>query len=163
MAYPIYLGLGSNKDPEHHLKEAIEALESTFGEIILSPVYRSSAVGFEGEDFLNAVALVETDWGVGEIKHYLTELEDQHGRDRNQPKFSDRVLDIDLLLYDDWIGEFDGLALPRDEITRYAHVLKPLADLAPNLKHPGLDQTYAALWAAFGGDRSLVRHPFEMG
>ncbi|HEY7905384.1 MAG TPA: 2-amino-4-hydroxy-6-hydroxymethyldihydropteridine diphosphokinase [Wenzhouxiangella sp.] len=163
MAYPIYLGLGSNKDPERHLKEAIETLESTFGEIILSPVYRSSAVGFEGEDFLNAVALVQTDWGVGEIKHYLTDLEDQHGRDRNQPKFSDRVLDIDLLLYDDWIGEFDGLVLPRDEITRYAHVLKPLADLAPDLKHPGLDQTYATLWATFDGDRSLVRHPFEMG
>lgn len=163
MPHPVYLGLGSNKDPERHLKEAIRALKTTFGEITLSPVYRSSAVGFEGEDFLNAVALVHTDWGVGEIKHYLTELEDQHGRDRNQPKFSDRVLDIDLLLYDDWTGEFDDLVLPRDEITRYAHVLKPLADLAPNLKHPGLDQTYAALWAGFGGDQSLVRHPFEMG
>ncbi len=163
MPHPIYLGLGSNKDPERHLRAAIEALRTTFGEISLSPIYRSSAVGFEGEDFLNAVALVHTDWGVGEIKDYLTQLEDQHGRDRDQPKFSDRVLDIDLLLYDDWMGEFDGLVLPRDEITRYAHVLKPLADLAPRLKHPGLDQTYATLWAEFGGDRSLMIHPMKMG
>jgi len=120
-------------------------------------------VGFEGDDFLNAVARVSTDWGVGQIKRYLTELENQHGRDRNQPKFSDRVLDIDLLLYDDWMGEFDGLSLPRDEITRYAHVLKPLADLAPDLIHPGSDQNYATLWDAFTGDRSLMPHPFGVG
>lgn len=162
MTHSIYLGLGSNKDPERHLKDAIGALKATFGHITLSPVYRSTAVGFEGDDFLNAVALVSTDWGVGQIKRYLTELENQHGRDRNQPKFSDRVLDIDLLLYDDWVGEFDGLGLPRDEITRYAHVLKPLADLAPDLIHPGSDQTYAILWDAFDGDRSLMPHPFEM-
>lgn len=162
MTHPIYLGLGSNKDPEHHLKEAIEALKATFGRITLSPVYRSTAVGFEGDDFLNAVALMSTDWSVGQIKRYLTELENQHGRDRSQPKFSDRVLDIDLLLYDDWVGEFDGLSLPRDEITRYAHVLKPLADIAPDLTHPGSDQTYARLWDTFNGDRSLIPQPFEM-
>lgn len=162
MSHAIYLGLGSNKNPEHHLKEAIKVLEAAFGEVTLSPVYRSVAVGFSGDDFLNAVALVHTDWSIGEIKRFLTELENRFGRDRNQPKFSDRVLDVDILLCDDWSGTFDGLALPRDEITRYAHVLKPLADLAPNLVHPGGEQTYDDLWHAFDGDRHLIPHPLTL-
>lgn len=161
MAHALYLGLGSNKDPEHHLKEAIKALEATFGLVQVSPVYRSVAVGFEGDDFLNAVALVHTHWTVGKIKRFLTELEDRFGRDRDQPKFSDRVLDIDILLFDDWVGTFDGLDLPRDEITRYAHVLKPLADLAPQMIHPGSQLTYESLWNEFAGDRHLMVHPLN--
>lgn len=158
MSHLIYLGLGSNKDPDRHIKAAIDALKASLGEIELSPIYRSVAVGFSGDDFLNAVASARTDLSVAELKQYLTALEDQFGRDRDQPKFSDRVLDIDILLYDDWVGEFDGLVLPRDEITKYAHVLKPLADLAPHLRHPGTPLTYQELWETFTGDRHLIPH-----
>ena len=158
MNHPVYLGLGSNKDPDRHIQKAIGALSETFGDVVVSPVYRSEAVGFSGDDFLNAVVLVHTDMSVAEIKARLTAIEDQYGRDRSLPKFSDRVLDIDLLLYDDWAGEFDGLGLPRDEITEYAHVLKPLADIAPDTIHPGSKQTYRALWDNFQGDRTLVPH-----
>jgi len=156
MKHAVYLGLGSNKSPERHIRAAVSALQDKFGGITLSPVYRSVAVGFDGDDFLNAVALVHTNLAVGEIKHYLTTLEDQFGRDREQPKFSDRVLDIDILLVDDWVGEFDGLSLPRDEITKYAHVLKPLSDLAPDLVHPGTDRCYRELWDDFDGDRDVI-------
>ena len=158
MSHAVYLGLGSNKDPDHHIQKAVEALRETFGEVAVSPVYRSVSVGFDGDDFLNAVALVHTDLSVAEIKDCLTAIEDQHGRERNKPKFSDRVLDIDLLLYSDWAGEFDGLRLPREEITQYAHVLKPLADIAPDLIHPGSESTYETLWDNFSGDRSLTPH-----
>lgn len=160
MSHTIYLGLGSNKDPDQNIKAAIQALKTKFGDIQLSPVYRSVAVGFSGDDFLNAVVFATTELTVAELKQYLTALEDQAGRDRAQPKFSDRVLDIDILLYDDWVGEFDGLLLPRDEITKYAHVLKPLADLAPDLLHPGTQQTYQALWDEFMGDRDLI--PYKL-
>lgn len=156
MKHTIFLGLGSNKNPQWHLQQAVAALKKEFGHLALSPVYRSVAVGFDGDDFLNAVACVHTEWSVGEIKRWLTQLEDQFGRDRTQPKFSDRVLDIDLLLFDDWVGVFDGLALPRPEITEYAHVLKPLADLAPELIHPGTETTYQALWASFKGPKDLT-------
>ena len=157
----IYLGLGSNKAPDHHLKFAIESLSQEFGVLEISPIYRSKAVGFSGEDFLNAVVRAETTMSVSELKQFLTRLEDQCGRDRSQPKFSDRVLDIDILLYDDLRGEFDGLVLPREEIHRYAHVLKPLVDIAPRLKIPGGNQTYQELWEIFQGDRSLVTHKLD--
>ncbi len=154
----VYLGLGSNKAPDYHISWALKALTKHFGDVACSPIYRSVAVGFDGDDFLNAVTCIQTDREVGEIKELMTVLEDQCGRDRSQPKFSDRVLDIDILLYDDKVGTFDGLSLPRDEITQYAHVLKPLADLAPTLCHPGTHQTYQMLWDTFTGDRAIYEH-----
>ncbi len=150
-----YLGLGSNQNADAHIRAGIAALRGSFGEVLISPIYRSPAVGFSGEDFLNAAARIRTTMSVGELKAWLTALEDHHGRDRNGPKFSDRTLDIDILLHGDTVGEVDGLELPRDEILKYAHVLKPLADIAPDLKHPLTGRSFADHWQAFQGDRSL--------
>ena len=152
----VYLGLGSNVDAENKLRSALKHLEAEFGQVELSPVYRSKAVGFSGDDFLNACCRIETHRSPGELKHWLAELEDQHGRRRDLPKFADRTLDIDILLYDDLVGEFDGLELPRDEILKYAHVLKPLADLAGELIHPGTDRSYSQYWQAFAGTDSMA-------
>lgn len=150
-----YLGLGSNLNAEKNMASGIAELRARFGEIEISPIYRSQAVGFAGEDFLNAAARISTNISVGELKAWLTDLEDRHGRDRSQPKFSDRSLDIDILLHGDKAGNIDGLDLPRGEILKYAHVLKPLADIAPDLKHPVTGKTFAEHWTEFNGDRSL--------
>ncbi len=158
-AVDVYLGLGSNQDAKRHIAAGIVALQHRFGDLRISPVYRSPAVGFDGEDFLNAVAWIHTDLEVGELKTWLTELEDRHGRDRSKPRFSDRSLDIDILLHGDKAGSFAGLELPRPEILKYAHVLKPLADLAPNLTHPVTGKTFATHWQDFSGDRTL--HPLN--
>lgn len=155
MRVEVYLGLGSNRQPEHHIAAGIAALRQAFDGVRVSPVYRSPAVGFDGADFLNSAAAVTTDLGLAELKSWLTELEDRHGRDRSQPRFSDRTLDVDILLYDDLVGEFHGLTLPRGEILKYSHVLKPLADLAPDLHHPLTGRTFREHWEAFTGDRSL--------
>ena len=156
-AVEVYLGLGSNLDAERHVAAGFTALRGQFGEVLCSPVYRSPAVGFSGDDFLNAAARIRTDWPVGRLKDWLTELENAHGRDRSQPKFSDRSLDIDILLYGDKAGEVDGLLLPRAEILDYAHVLKPLADIAPELRHPVSGLSFAEHWRRFAGERSLER------
>lgn len=150
-----YLGLGSNQEAKRHIAAGIVALQQRFGDIQLSPVYRSPAVGFSGSDFLNAAARIRTEESVTELKDWLTRLENEHGRDRSQPRFSDRSLDIDVLLYGDLVGHFDGLELPRAEILKYAHVLKPLADIAPELTHPITGVTFAEHWRRFEGDRSL--------
>lgn len=158
----VYLGLGSNIDAHRMLPIGVAALRERFGDVACSPVYRSVAVGFEGADFLNACCRIETDLEPTALKHWLTALENRHGRDRDQPKFSDRTLDIDILLHGDKVGDFDGLLLPRDEVLKYAHVLEPMADLAPELNHPETGRTFADHWAAFDGDRSLTRSDLEL-
>jgi 2-amino-4-hydroxy-6-hydroxymethyldihydropteridine diphosphokinase len=152
----VFLGLGSNQDAERNIQRGIEALRQGFGQVTLSPCYRSRAVGFDGADFINAAARIHTSWGVGRLKQWLTALEDRHGRDRSQPKFSDRSLDIDILFFGDAVGVVDGLELPRDEVLKYAFALKPLADLAPDRIHPLTGRSLADHWEHFEGDRSLT-------
>ena len=151
-----WLGLGSNVNAETHIRAAIDELSTQFGTIKLSPAYASTAVGFEGEDFINLVARVETDMSPLELRQYLRDLEDRYGRKRDVPKFSDRSLDIDILLYDDLVVLSPVLEIPRAEITKYAHVLKPLADLEPDLFHPTERRPIAEIWKSSGlGDNSL--------
>lgn len=145
----VYLGLGSNVEPKKHLQLGIRELGKQFGVLELSNIYQSAAVGFDGDDFLNLVARVQTHIEPLELKHMLNEFEDQHGRKRDVPKFSDRTVDIDILLYDERILDDAHMVLPRREITSFAHVLKPLADLAPDLLHPGNGESIADLWQAF--------------
>jgi len=144
-----YLGLGSNIEAEAHIAAGIAALREAFGKVSLSPVYRAAAVGFAGNDFINLVASIETTLEPLELKRFLHALEDRHGRCRDVPKFSDRTLDIDILLYDDLCLLSPELEIPRDEILTAAHVLRPLADLAPDLRHPVTHQTMGELWQAF--------------
>jgi 2-amino-4-hydroxy-6-hydroxymethyldihydropteridine diphosphokinase len=153
-----YLGLGSNIEAEAHIVAGIAALREAFGNVMLSPVYRAPAVGFSGNDFINLVARIETALEPLELKRFLHALEDRHGRLRDVPKFSDRTLDIDILLYDDLYLLSPELEIPRDEILTAAHVLKPLADLAPDLQHPVARQAMGELWRAFPRlDAGIVR------
>jgi 2-amino-4-hydroxy-6-hydroxymethyldihydropteridine diphosphokinase len=144
-----YLGLGSNIDSRKNIASGIAALREKFGRVDLSPIYQTPAFGFEGEDFINLTARVETKLSPLELKSFLHDLEDRHQRNRDAPKFSDRTLDIDILVYDDLYLVSPALSLPRGEILSAAHVLKPLADLAPDLVHPVCRKTISAIWEAF--------------
>ena len=158
-----YLGIGSNVNAERNVSAGITALRKAFGDVALSPVYRSTAVGFSGDDFINLAAGIETQMQPLELKEFLNQLEDRHGRKRDLPKFSDRTLDIDILLYDDLYLHSPALVLPRPEILEYAHVLKPLADLAPRLIHPVTHLSMADIWHDFEGNRSgLVAVDFPL-
>lgn len=152
-----YLGLGSNIDARVNIRSGIAALRSAFGGFALSPIYESPAVGFDGNDFINAVARIETELSPLDLKHWLNELEDRHGRARNVPKFSDRTLDIDILIYDDLWLLSPELEIPRREIMSSAHVLKPLADIAPDLVHPEEGRNMARLWRDFDGASNRLR------
>ena len=152
-----YLGLGSNVDARKHISSGIDALRLAFDKVVLSPVYQTTAFGFEGNDFINLCAGVETDMGPLELKNFLNDIENRHGRNRESPKYSDRTLDIDILLYDDLYLVSPVLKIPRGEILTAAHVLKPLADLAPALIHPVCRKTIVELWSEFPGqDTRLV-------
>ena len=142
----VYISIGSNIEAEKHVCLAVTELRRHYGEVILSSVYESEAVGFEGDNFLNMVAGVDTDEPVQTVSAVLHAIEDRHGRLRSGPRFSARTLDLDLLLYDDLIINQGGLQIPRDEITKNAFVLWPLAELDPGRRHPLNGQTLARLW-----------------
>jgi 2-amino-4-hydroxy-6-hydroxymethyldihydropteridine diphosphokinase len=156
----IYISLGSNIDRERNTRAGIDALQRVFGELNLSSVYESEAVGFEGDAFYNMVIACEVDTPVHETNQILRDIEDAHGRDRSGPKFSSRTLDLDLLLYDDLVLDEKGLKLPRGEILKNAFVLWPLAEIAPDLRHPQSGATYAELWAGFDKTKESLK-PIE--
>ena len=143
-----YLSLGSNIDAVNHLRIAVSALRKRFGDVVMSKVYRTRAVGFDGPDFHNAAAVIETDLDPHALNAWLHALEDAHGRDRSGPRYSDRTLDIDIVLFDDRVLEGPGnLRIPRAEL-KHAFVLRPLAEIAPGIVVPGSGRTLAQLWAA---------------
>ena len=145
-----YLSLGSNQRPEHNLRSAFEALRERFGDVVASVVYRFPAVGFDGADFLNAAAVIDSDLDPFALNDWLHALEDAHGRDRSGPRFGDRPLDIDIVFYDQLVLNGPGhLQLPRDEL-KHAFVLKPLAEIAPDFVDPRSGRTLAALWGGSG-------------
>jgi 2-amino-4-hydroxy-6-hydroxymethyldihydropteridine diphosphokinase len=142
-----YLSLGSNVEPERHLRAALDALRERFGDVVVSPVYRVTAVGFDGPDFLNAAAIVESDLDPFALVEWLRDLERDNGRVRGPVKFNDRTLDVDLVYFGDVVLDERGLRLPRDEL-RHAFVLRPLAEIAPTFVDPVRGETLDALWRA---------------
>lgn len=146
-----YIGVGSNIQPGKHIRQALELLAQRFGEIEVSPIYACPAVGFSGDDFINLVVAVETSQDLPAVLRALHDTEAQCGRVRGE-RTSSRTMDLDLLLLGDLIIDDGKLQLPRDDILRYAFVLKPLADIAGAKTHPMNGQTYAQLWAEFDAE-----------
>ena len=163
---PVYLSLGSNQEPRRHLSAAVDALRATFGGVVMSPFYETPAVGFDGPAFLNAAARIETDWDAPKLDAWLHALEDAQGRRRDVPRFSSRTLDIDIVLFGALCIDGPGhLKVPRPEL-QHAFVLKPLFDLAPDLRVPGRDESLRDLWQAhkeFGAAPWSSPVPFEAG
>mgnify|MGYP000347167646 FL=1 len=152
----VYVSIGSNIDKEKNIKNCLQELALNFSDLLLSPIYESESVGFEGDNFFNLVARFTTDLTVGELNQRLKAIEDNHGRERSGPKFSGRTLDIDILTYDNLVGDIDGVQLPRDEITKNAFVLLPMADIAGNELHPELQVSYSRLWFFYDKEKQKL-------
>jgi len=144
MGAEVYVGLGSNIEPERHLRAAVEALQARLGPTGLSSVYRNPAVGFSGDDFLNLVLRARCVSGPDSVEQALSEIEQAAGRLRSDRTLGPRVLDLDLLLFGTLVDP--DQRLPRADILRYAFVLCPIAELAPTLVHPVSGETMAAAW-----------------
>lgn len=153
----VYLSIGSNLERERHIPSTLRELEEIFGPLTISSIYESEAEGFEGPPFHNLVVGFDTDLPLEKAQERLKSIEQRHGRSPNDRKFVSRTLDLDLILYGDLILKDPGgkTLLPRDDILRYAFVLEPLAEIAPDLKHPVLKKSYRQLWQSF--DRRKVR------
>jgi 2-amino-4-hydroxy-6-hydroxymethyldihydropteridine diphosphokinase len=145
----IWLSLGSNVDRRENLRHSVQNLSTALGPLVLSRVYESDAVGFEGDRFYNMVVGVETDLDIPDLMALLRGMEAAQGRVRGGGKFAPRTLDIDLLTYGDRVVKDTGVELPRDEIVKYAFVLRPLAEVAGEEVHPVMSNSYRQLWEAF--------------
>ena len=145
----VYLGLGSNIDPEHNLQLGVAELRRRYGDVELSAVYRSRSVGFAGDDFLNLVARCESENSPLSICEEIEVIHNLSGRDRSGGKWEARTLDIDLLLYNELVVDEPPVRVPRGDILEYSFVLRPMAELAPELVHPVTGKTMLEHWQAF--------------
>jgi 2-amino-4-hydroxy-6-hydroxymethyldihydropteridine diphosphokinase len=141
----IYISLGSNINRQYHLEQGLNALSTVFGQLTLSSLFESDAVGFNGRPFYNMVIGVQTTLSLVEVASNLREIEFANGRSVHAKKFSPRTLDLDLLLYGDVIAE-QPAQIPRAEIQTNAFVLWPLAEVAGHKLHPLLGESYKTLW-----------------
>ncbi len=154
----IYLGIGSNIDPQENLALALRELEKRFGDLEKSSVYRSKAYGFDGDEFLNMVVALDSELTPIEIHTHLQDIQRAAGRDRAARGYSPRTLDIDLLLYDDLIIDDPPVRLPRADVLRFSFVLGPLAEIAPELQHPETRRSYQDHWDEFdSGGHPITR------
>lgn len=149
-AVDVYVSLGSNIAPEKHLRMACSELSGSYGELKLSSVYESAALGFEGDNFLNMVVGFATNEEAERIVARMERLHDKAGRVRLENPFSSRTLDLDLLLYGDAVRRRPKL--PREDIEKYGFVLGPLAEVAPDLCHPLSGATMQEMWDGFDQD-----------
>lgn len=165
----VFLSIGSNVAPETNLKLAVRELRRRYGELSVSPVYRNRAVGFDGDDFLNLVVGCGVDCDLKRLSADIEEIHELAGRSRGREKFAARSLDIDILLCDREVTEGPPVTLPREDVLRYAFVLKPLSEIAPQGVHPLTGKTFANHWqdmqamthGAAGDDLHLVNVEFD--
>jgi 2-amino-4-hydroxy-6-hydroxymethyldihydropteridine diphosphokinase len=145
----VYVSIGSNIDKHQHIRRGVHELAAHYAPLTLSTVYASRAIGFEGDDFYNLVAGFDTQDTLTQIGAVLAGIEQRSGRVRNGVRFGPRTLDLDILLYGDLVLNDGTRQLPRTEIDEYACILCPLAEIAPQERHPVSGITYRDMWRRF--------------
>jgi 2-amino-4-hydroxy-6-hydroxymethyldihydropteridine diphosphokinase len=153
----VFIAAGSNIEPATKLALAMSELRRQFPGVRFSGCYRNRAAGFDGDDFINLAAGFATELPVRDVLARLHAIEELCGRPRAAPKWAPRAMDLDVLLYGDLICDEPGLKLPRPDLLKRAYMLGPLAELAPQLRHPTAALTIGELWRRF--DRES--HPLQ--
>lgn len=156
----VYVGLGSNVDPERHVVGAVAALERAFGALRYSGVYRSPAYGFEGDDFLNLVVAFGSASSPAAVEDVLSALERAAGRGGPEQRTGSRTLDLDLLLFGPRVDA--AQRLPRTDVLQYPFVLAPLAELAPRLAHPVTGLSLERAWRQMRATKPPLRRLGEI-
>lgn len=155
----VYLGLGSNIEREQHLVAGLEALDGFVSDMTCSAVLESNPVGIKSGLFFNLVVTGLTELPLAELDRRLKLIEADNGR--YAPDRKGLPLDIDVLLYGELVGDFDGLILPRAEILKNAFVLWPLSLIAPDRVHPEAGVSFEKLWADAQIEQQLWPVTFE--
>ena len=138
-----FIALGSNINGEQNLQEAVQRLAARVRLLAISPVYETPPVGKTDQpNFLNAAALIETDLPPAELKTQVLEaIEQELGRVRTEDKNAPRTMDLDIALFGDRVLDIGHRHIPDPDILKYPHLALPLADLAPEQRHPETGET----------------------
>ena len=157
----VFLGIGSNLESEKNINSCINYFRASFKDCIISPIYQSPSFGFAGNDFYNLVIAITTHFELYKFKQWIMQLEDMHGRDRSQHRYSNRTLDIDILLYNDVQVETQELILPRPELLRQDYILKPMVDIAASLLHPLTRKSFLFHWQQMQNNQEIKLKKIE--
>ncbi|MGB9700300.1 MAG: 2-amino-4-hydroxy-6-hydroxymethyldihydropteridine diphosphokinase [Thermodesulfobacteriota bacterium] len=143
-----YIGIGSNLgDSLANCRQAIQAIGAEKGNKIVacSSFYITEPVGRKDQNwFVNAVIAVETNFSPRQLIEFLMNIEENMGRKRKE-RWGPRVIDLDILFYENLICQEDNLQIPHPEMVKRRFVLQPLKDIAPHLVHPKLGKTVSEL------------------
>ena len=156
----LHLNIGSNQNRRINIRLALNKLESNFTDITVSSLFESPAEGFVGSNFYNVGVNAKTKNNIYEVVDILHDIENLMGRDRSLPKFSSRIIDLDLVLFNDAIDE--DLKVPRRDILKYAFVLAPLAELNPEVIHPQKGISYLNLWKEFQSNKDFELNQYNI-
>ncbi|MGE4576585.1 MAG: 2-amino-4-hydroxy-6-hydroxymethyldihydropteridine diphosphokinase [Candidatus Pseudothioglobus sp.] len=156
----LHLNIGSNKNRRINIRLALNKLKSNFTDITVSSIFESPAEGFVGSNFYNVGVNAKTKNNINEVVGILHDIENSLGRDRSLPKFSSRIIDLDLVLYNDAIDE--DLKVPRRDILKYAFVLAPLAELSPEDIHPQKGISFLNLWEEFQSNKDFELNQYNI-
>ena len=155
----VFLGIGTNLgNRENKLSEAVEMIREDIGPILgTSSVYETEPWGFQSADqFLNMVIRVGTNLPPSEVLNSILAIESSAGRKRSANQYVSRIIDIDILFYEDLVIEEENLKIPHPLIHERRFVLVPLCDIAPEMIHPVFGKTFAELLEVCS-DTSSVR------
>ncbi|MCL4834022.1 MAG: 2-amino-4-hydroxy-6-hydroxymethyldihydropteridine diphosphokinase [Caldilineaceae bacterium] len=155
--------LGSNIDRERNIPLALAKLAAhpALALVAASSVYESPAVGGSGPQpvFSNSAALLETGQDATELRRILREIEAEMGRVRSIDKYAPRPIDLDIILYNDFVGTVAGSPLPDPDLLRFPHIAVPCAEIAPGWVHPQTKETLAAISQKMENTAWLLKQP----
>ena len=134
----VFLALGTNLgDRESNLAEAVERLGACVTVLQVSPTYETDPWGvLDQPDFLNQVLEAETDLAPHDLLRCTSAVQEMMGRKTDVVRYGPRLIDIDILFYDDLVFASYSLTIPHPRLVERAFVLVPLADIAPDFRHP---------------------------
>jgi 2-amino-4-hydroxy-6-hydroxymethyldihydropteridine diphosphokinase len=149
---PVYVAAGSNVEPEKNLAQACVEIVRTWPDAVFSRAYINKAVGFDGPDFINLVMGFHTAHPLEYVISRLRAIETHCGRPRFAPKWASRTMDLDVLLFGDRVEKTSDYTLPRPDLLKRPYMLGPMAEIAPQVRHPTEGKTIGELWNAFDRD-----------
>jgi 2-amino-4-hydroxy-6-hydroxymethyldihydropteridine diphosphokinase len=164
-ANQAFISLGSNIEAERNLPAAVRRLAARCRLVAASPVYETRPVGTTDQpNFLNAAVLVETDLPAAELKaQVLQAIEQELGRVRTEDKNAPRTIDLDISLFNDRVMMLGDRRIPDPEILEFAHIARPLADLAPGYRHPETGETLEEIALGLSHDGLVHRRDVVLG